>query len=189
MSQLKKISCTLSIAASVLLEACSSGGSDASLSLTANTVAPELIGSWQSRCTITPTSAGRSETYAMASGGGGSGGSPKGAAYIELAIFEQSGLVKLITENFATTNCNANTSTGRDYFEAAYITGGATFANDGSPATQINYNTTSSSTFSIFQIVDNVDLYLGNIQSSTAGHDGSSEANRLDGLGVKLSKI
>lgn len=190
MAHIKKISTTLSVAATVLLEACSSSSSDPGLSLSPNTKAPELIGTWQSNCTIIPSAAKNiAATFVGASGGNGSGGSSSGDAFRYTAVFNQNGLAVLSTENFATTNCNANTSVSSGRFESAYIVGDATFANDGSPATKINYNTTTSTTYSIFQIINNNDLYIGDENQSSPGNNGSSETARYDGVGVRLSKL
>ena len=58
MAHLKKISTTLSVAATVLLEACSSGGSDSASApaAVANTTAPELVGTWATDCVATAVS-------------------------------------------------------------------------------------------------------------------------------------
>ena len=192
MAHIKKISTTLSVAATVLLEACSSSSSDPGLSLSPNTKAPELIGTWQSNCTIIPSAAKNiAATFVGASGagGGGSGGSSSGDAFRYTAVFNQNGLAVLSMENFATTNCNANTRVSSGRFESAYIVGDATIANDGSPATEINYNTATSTTYSIFQIINNNDLYIGDENQSSPGNNGSSETARYDGVGVRLSKL
>ena len=175
------------MAASVLLQACSAPETATVLPTEANTKAPELNASWESKCIA--TSAGSSSTTTQASGSGGSGGISGGSAYITQATFSANGSAAISTEYFATSNCNANTSIGTEQFNASFFIGNTSQANDGSPVTNIEYKTLSATTFSIFQIVNNVSLYLGDADSSTSGQDGSSESNRFDGLGIELDKI
>ena len=185
MKKIQKLSTTLSIAASVLLQACSAPETAATLPAEANTKAPELNASWKSTCIA--TSSGSTSTTTQASGGG-SGGVSGGSGFITQAIFNANGSAVLTTEYFATSNCNANTSIGTDQFNTNYFIGNASQANDGSPVTDIEYKTISSTTYSIFQVVNNVSLYLGSSDSSTTGNDGSSGSTRLDGLGIELDK-
>ena len=186
MAHVKKVTSSLSVAATLLLEACSSSGSGSESSPTpvANTLAPELVGSWQTRCVITQNSGSSPATMTQASGGGGggSGGVSGGEAYRTSAIFTQDGHVELYTEYFATANCNANTLSSLNRYNAVYSIGDAGTARDGSLVTEINYSDSSSTTFSIFQLVNGPVLYLGESSTSTPGNDGSSEATRLDGL-------
>jgi len=189
MAHLKKISSTLSIAATVLLGACSSGGGDDSSSAPdaeANTTAPLLIGSWQTACTI--TTQGSSTTTTGSSGGGG-GSVTGGAAFIANANFTLDGHVDLSAEYFSSTNCNTNTSTGSNNFEGVYFIGDASRANDGSDVTGINISNAESTTYSIFQIVNGVSLSLGIESESTAGNDGSKESTRHDGLGERYNRL
>lgn len=188
MAHFKKISTTLSVAASVLLEACSSAGSDATSApvAVANTSAPELVASWQTGCIITQNS-GSAGTITQASGsgsGGGSGGVSGGAAFRSAAVFKQDGHVEFSTENFATSNCNANTLSSYSRYEAVYFVGAAGSSNDGrDDVTEISYQDTSSTSYSVFQLVNGSTLYLGDVAASSPGRDGSSEDSRLDGFG------
>lgn len=188
MKRINKLSVTLSIAAAALLQACSSPETAESLPSEANTKAPELNASWASKCIA--TSSGSTSTTTQASGSsGGSGGVSGGSAFITQATFNANGSVALSTEYFATSNCNANTSISTDQFNANFFVGNASQANDGSPVTNIEYKTINATTYSMFQIVNNVSLYLGSADTSTSGHDGSSESTRLDGLGIELDKL
>jgi len=181
MANIKKISSTLSVAATVLLQACSSSDSSSGPAATPNTKAPELIGVWDSGCSIITTT----NTFTAASGGSAG---VSGTATINRATFNQDGNIELTSENFATTNCNANTSSGLRKFNAVYSIGGAATANDGSPVTEISYSTSSSTTYTIFQIINGITLQLGHQATSSTGKDGSSPETRLDGLGIDLDK-
>ena len=188
MKKTQKLSTTLSIAASVLLQACSSPETATTLPAEANTKAPELNASWKSICIA--TSSGSTSTTTQASGStGGSGGISGGTGFITKATFNANGSAVLTTEYFATSNCNTNTSIGTDQFNTNYFIGNASEADDGSPVTNIEYKTTNSTTYSIFQIVNNISLRLGNADAGTSGLDGSSESNRLDSLGIELDKL
>jgi hypothetical protein len=189
MAHFKKITSALSIATTVLLQACGSTGSDsaAAPAPVANNVAPQLVATWQTDCIITQNSS--SSTTTQASGGsGGGGGVSGGAAYRKTAVFKQDGGVEFSTENFATSNCNANTLSAYGRYDAVYFVGEAGLANDGSPVTEFSYSDSTTTTYSIFQIVNSVTLYLGDGAASTAGNDGASITTRLDGLGPKFSK-
>jgi hypothetical protein len=188
MAKMKNISTSLSVAATVLLEACSGSGSGSETGPipVANTSAPQLVGSWESNCIVTQNT-GSSTTVTSASGGGG-GSISGGEAYINNATFNQDGRVEFITEVFATSNCNANTLAGLNRYNAVYEIGDDTFANDGSPVTGINISDSSSTTYSIFQVISSTSLYLGDAATSTSGMSGSSEATRYDGLGSRLLK-
>lgn len=184
MKKLNKITSTLSIATSILLQACSSAtDAPSGTPAEANTKAPELNATWVSRCII--TTAGSTITQPS----GGSGSVSGGNAYLNIASFNANGSATLSTEYFATTTCNPNTTIKTDRYVANYYIGNASMANDGSPVTDILYSTPVSSLYSVFQIVNGSSLYLGNIDASTAGIDGSSEALRLDGLGFRLNRI
>lgn len=188
MPPLKKISTTLSVAAAVLLEACSSAGSE-SISgpvPVANVKAPELVGTWDTGCVATSVS--NSSTVTQASGGGGTGGISGGEAYRITAVFDQAGHVEFTSENYSTSNCNANTLSSYGVYNAVYYVGEAGIANDGSPVTEYNYSDTSATTYSIFQIIAGTSLYLGEETASTAGNNGDSVTTRIDGLGVELVK-
>ena len=189
MSQMKKISSTLSVAATVLLEACSSsgGGSDAGPVAVANTLAPELLASWNTDCIITQNS-GSTNTVTQASGSSGSGSISGGEAYISRAVFNQDGRVEFSTEYFATANCNANTLSGVNRYNAVYFVGDPGLANDGSQVVGIDYADAATTTYSIFQLVNNSELYLGDAATSSPASDGSSAASRLDGLGARMTK-
>ena len=188
MAQFKKISATLSVAATVLLEACSSSGSSESgPTPVANTTAPQLVATWQSDCIVTQNS-GSTTTTTGASGGSGGGSISGGAAYRSSAIFSQDGRVELFTESYATSNCNANTLSALNRYNAVYFVGGTSLANDGSQVIEIDYRDSNSSTYSIFQVVNDSELYLGDASASSAGNDGSSEASRYDGLGPRMLK-
>jgi hypothetical protein len=192
MSRVNNISSSLSIAATLLLEACSGSGSgsETTLSPVANTQAPGLVGTWQTECIPTQNSAAMPDTVtgASAGGSGGSGGVSGGDAYRTSAIFTQDGHVEFIAENFATANCNANTLSSLNRYQAVYYIGGPSLANDGSQAVGIDYTDPDSTTYSIFQLVNDTELYLGDPAASSAGNDGSSEATRFDGLGPRMTK-
>jgi len=127
-------------------------------------------------------------TGASGGGSGGSGGVSGGDAYRTTAIFTADGHVEFIAENFATANCNANTLSSVNRYEAVYYIGGPSLANDGSQVTEINYSDPDSTTYSIFQLVNDIELYLGDPAASSPGNDGSSEATRFDGLGPRMTK-
>ena len=190
MSHIKKISSTLSVAATVLLEACSSSGSDSGSApaAVANTAAPQLVASWQSDCIVTQNSSSSSTTTQASGGGGGTGGVSGGEAYRVTAIFSQQGQLEFSTEYFATANCNANTLSGFGHYEAVYFIGEAGLANDGSPVTEFSYSDASSTSYSIFQVVNDSSLYLGDEEASSPGKNGRSEMARFDGLGPRLSR-
>jgi len=187
MAQIKKISATLSVAATVLLEACSSGSSDSGPTPVANTTAPQLVATWQTNCIVTQNS-GSTTTTTGSSGGSGGGSISGGAAYRSSAIFNQDGRVELFTESYATSNCNANTLSALNRYNAVYFVGGTSLANDGSQVIEIDYSDPNSTTYSIFQVVNDAELYLGDSSASSAGNDGSSEATRYDGLGPRMLK-
>lgn len=187
MAHIKKISASLSVAATVLLEACSSSGTDSGPTPVPNTTAPQLLSSWETDCIVTQNS-GSTTTTTQASGGAGGGSISGGAAYISKVIFNQDGRVEFTTESYATSNCNANTLSSVDRYNAVYFVGGAGLANDGSPVTEIDYSDSSSSTYSIFQVVNNTELFLGDSTASTVGHDGGDEVTRIDGLGPMMLK-
>lgn len=58
----------------------------------------------------------------------------------------------------------------------------------GSQVTEIDYTDPDSTTFSIFQLVNDSELYLGDPAPSSPGNDGSSEATLFDGLGPSMTK-
>jgi len=188
MSHLKKINTTLSVAATVLLGACSSSGSDTPSAPTpvANVKAPELVGTWETGCIATSLSG--SSTVTQASGGGGTGGISGGEAYRITAVFNQDGRVEFRSENYSTSNCNTNTLSGFGVYNAVYVVGETGLANDGSPVTEYSYSDSSSTTYSIFQVINGTSLYLGDEAASTTGHNGDSQANRIDGLGEEMLK-
>lgn len=188
MAHFKKINTTLSVAATVLLEACSSAGSDTAPAPApiANVKAPELVGTWDTGCIATSVSG--AATVTQASGGGGTGGISGGEAYRITAAFNQDGRVAYTSENYSTSNCNANTLSGYGVYNAVYFVGETGFANDGSPVTEYSYSDASSTTYSIFQVAGNSSLYLGDEANSSTGNNGDSEASRIDGLGVEFVK-
>jgi len=188
MIHINKITSALSVATTVLLQACSSTGSDsAAPAPVANTTAPQLVAAWQTDCITTENSS--SSTTTQASGGsGGNGGVSGGAAYRNTAVFNQDGRVQFSTENFATSNCNANTLSGYGSYDAVYFIGEAGLANDGSPVTAFSYSDATATTYSIFQVVNGSALYLGDSATSSTGKDGASITTRLDGLGSRFSK-
>ena len=184
MSHSKKITATLSIATSILLQSCgSSTDSTPAVPSEANTKAPELLTSWTTRCTT--TSSGTSTTTSASGGGGSVSG---GTAFKTSAIFNADGTARLSKDSFASTNCNANTLTRSENYSANYFIEGAGMAKDGSPATNIRYHTANSTTYSIFQVVGGVSLYLGDFETSTPGNNGTSVSTRLDGLSPELDK-
>lgn len=175
MTHFKKINTTLSIAATVLLEACNSSGSDsaAAPAAVANTTAPELIGTWATGCVATSVS----NTTTQASGGGGS--ISGGAAFSNTAVFTQDGHIEYTAESYATSNCNVNTLASSGLYEGVYFVGEAGVASDGSPVTEFSYSNSSSTTYSIFQVISGISLYLGD---PTVSNNGGSQATRIDGL-------
>ncbi|HHJ34199.1 MAG TPA: hypothetical protein ENJ87_00385 [Gammaproteobacteria bacterium] len=181
MAQLKKISSTLSIAATLLLEACGSSGGNTTPAPETNTKALSLIGNWQTACVL--TSSGTSTT----TGASGSGSVSGGTAFIADASFTREGRVILNTEFFSSSNCNTNTSSGTSRYEAVYFIGEAGVANDGSDITGIDFSDSKSTTFSIFQITNGFNLSLGDRLKSSAGKDGGSISTRYDGLGEKFT--
>ena len=170
-----------------MLEACSSAGTESGPTPVPNTTAPQLVATWQTDCIITQNSASTT-TVTQASGGSGGGSVSGGAAYRNIAIFNQDGRVEFITESYATSNCNANTRSSLNRYNAVYFVGGASLANDGSQVTEINYSDSSSSTYSIFQVSNSTALFLGDSTASSAGNDGDGEATRIDGLGPRMLK-
>jgi len=190
MAHIKKISSTLSVAATVLLEACSSGGSESASEPTpvANTLAPQLVGIWQTTCIATQNSTTAANTVTQASGGSGGGSVSGGAAYRTSAIFNQDGRVEFLRENFDTSNCNASKLSSVNRYNAVYFIGTTGLANDGSQITEIDYSDANSTTYSIFQLLNSTDLYLGDAAASSPGFNGSSETSRYDGLGPRMLK-
>jgi len=190
MAHFKKITATLSVATTVLLEACSSAGSDpvSSPAPVPNTLAPELVATWQTSCVITSNSGSSTVTQASGGSGSGSGGTSGGEAFRSTAIFNQDGRVEFSIEYFSTSNCNANTLSSTGRYNAVYFIGEAGLANDGSPVTGVSYSDSSSTTYSIFQVINGSDLYLGDETTSSPGNDGSSKANQFDGLGPRMLK-
>ena len=190
MAHMKKISATLSVAATVLLEACSSSGSDASgPTPVANTTAPELLGTWETPTCVTTQNSGSTNTTTSASGGSGGGSISGGEGYLARAEFTQDGRVEFSTEYYANAECNANTLFAVSDYSAVYIVGGAAVEiNGSSPVTAIDISDTSSTTYSIFQVVNDTELRLGEASVSTPGNDGSSDASRLDGFGPRMLK-
>ena len=186
MSHLKKINTTLAIATTVLLEACGSAGSDApsAPASIANVKAPELTGTWKTGCVATSLSG--SSTVTQASGGGGTGSISGGDAYKVTAVFNQDGHLSFTSESYATSNCNANTLSSSGVYSAVYFVGEASLANDGSPVLEYSYSDSSSTTFSIFQVVNGPSLYLGDETNSTTENNGASQATRIDGLGAEM---
>jgi len=187
MSQSKNITTSLSVAATVLLEACSSSGTDSGPTPVPNTTAPELVATWQTDCIVTQNS-GSTTTATGASGGSGGGSISDGVAYRDSAIFNQDGRVEFITEVFGTSNCNVNTRSSLNRYNTVYLVGGDSTANDGSAVIEIDYSGSSSMTYSIFQLVNSATLHLGDASASSPGNDGSSEATRYDGLGPRMLK-
>jgi hypothetical protein len=188
MTHLKKINTTLAIAAAVLLEACSSTSSDSATAPAAivNVKAPELIGSWETGCIATSLSG--SSTVTGASGGGGTGSISGGEAYQLKVVFSQDGHVNFTLESYATSNCNTNTLSSSGVYSAVYFIGEGSTANDGSAVTEYRYSDSSSTTYSIFQLVNGTRLYLGDESYSSPGHNGDSQTTRIDGLGVEMLK-
>jgi len=184
MTPLNKINSTLAVATTVLLQACGSTGSDSVSGPIAavNIKAPELIGTWDTGCVATSLSG--SSTVTQASGGGGTGGISGGEAYRLTAFFNEDGHVNFTSESYATSNCNANTLASSGVYSAVYYIGEAGIANDGSPVTEYYYSDTSSTTYSIFQLVNGTRLYLGDEAYSSPGNNGDSPSTRIDGLGV-----
>lgn len=188
MTHLKKINTTLAVATTVLLEACSGVSSDTASApaAVANAKAPELIGTWETGCVATSLSG--TSTVTQASGGGGTGGISGGEAYKLTAVFNQDGHVTFTSESYATSNCNANTLSSSGFYSAVYFVGEAITANDGSPVTEYRYSDSSSTTYSIFQVVNGTRLYLGDATNSSTGNNGDSQSTRIDGLGVEMLK-
>ena len=188
MSHLKNINKTLALATTVLLQACGSAGSDTTSGPEAvvNVKAPELIGTWETGCVATSLSG--TSTVTQASGGGGTGSISGGEAYQITAVFNQDGRVDFTSESYATSNCNANTLSSSGLYSAVYFVGEAGVANDGSPVTEYRYSDSRSTTYSIFQVVNGIRLYLGDEAVSSTGNNGDGPTTRIDGLGVEMLK-
>ena len=189
-----RLTAALSAATLTLLNGgCSSGGDGDSNSGTQNTTAPELIGSWEGACITTSTSFinDRIVTVSGASGGGGGGGGGSSSGSSEQAnlSFNQNGTLSGQVEYFAVSDCNPTFSEGFYNFSITYTVGNDVQAADGSPAKELNLTDDGVTTYSIFQVVNTVNLYVGDEQQSTPGNDGASSANRLDAFGVRYSKV
>ncbi len=188
MSHLKKVSSALSIATTILLQACSGGGGGGGGSSApdpvANIKAPLLIGGWGTGC-ITTAAGTSTSTGSSGSGGGGISG---GEAFIDTVIFNQNGRVQFTTERFSTSNCNTNTFSGMNQYDAVYFIGEASFAGDGSEVVTIDYSDSSSTTYSIYQIVNGLNLYIGNKEASAVTSNGDSTVTRFDELGPRFLK-
>ena len=184
MADLKKISATLSIAATVLLQACGTSTSEQGSTVVSveNTKAPALVGLWSAGCATTSVTS-------TTTGSSGSTVIPDGTAVFESFDFKKDGQLIITTENFASTNCNANTSKGAGSVSLVYTVGEGGTANDGSSVTGIDLNGAGFTLYSIFQIVDSSSLYLGSATESSAGRDGKDPATRYDGLGSRMVKL
>lgn len=187
MTHLKKINTTLAVAATVLLEACGSAGSDPASGPAAvvNVKAPELVGTWETGCVATSLSGTSTVTQAS---GGGTGSISGGEAYQIKAVFNQDGRVDFTSESYATSNCNANTLTSSGLYSAVYFIGETGTANNGSPVTEYSYSDSKSTTYSIFQVVNGIRLNLGDETVSSTGNNGDSPATRIDSLGIEMLK-
>ena len=187
MRRIHKISSSLSVAATVLLEACSSSGTESGPAPVPNTTAPQLLATWATACIVTD---GSGSVSTVSSASGGSGGSISGGeAFRNSVIFNQDGRVEFITEYYATSNCNASTLAALNRYSAIYAVGEAGVANDGSAVTGLDISGSGRTTYSIFQVSSGLELFLGETAASTAGHDGSSESARHDGLGPRMLKL
>lgn len=173
---------SLSLAATALLGACGSESGGGGPIAEANTSAPELIGSWRSDCIAVP---GSGTTVTGASGGVIVSG---GESYRRSISFEQTGEVEFVTEAFAEANCNTNFARTPSVSYSQYYVGGDTLERNGSDTVELDYNLGGSLVYSMFQMVNTDRLYLGEIDNSSVGHDGSSADKRLDGLGQPLTK-
>ncbi|MBE9561039.1 MAG: hypothetical protein IMF15_09640 [Proteobacteria bacterium] len=184
MANLKKISSTLSIAATVLIQSCGNSASEPNTGLipVENTKAPALVGYWSAGCKTVSITGTSTIT--------GSSGSviQSGTAVKELFNFRQDGRLEISAEKFASIDCNANTSVSVAKQDLVYLVGEGLTANDGSPVIGIDYSDPSASLYSIFQVVDSTSLYLGDLSASSAGNDGKSISTRYDGLGFELTK-
>ena len=187
MKRINKINASLSVAAAMLLEACGSSGTESGPASVPNTTAPQLLATWETNCIVTDGS-GSVSTVTSASGGGG-GSISGGEAFRNSVIFNQDGRVEFITAYYATSNCNASTLAALNRYSAVYVVGEAGIANDGSPVTGLDIKDAEKTTYSIFQVTSGAELYLGETAASTAGHDGSSESARHDGLGLRMLKL
>ena len=189
------IAAALSAATFALINTgCSSDGGGDGNSGTPNTNAPELVGSWKSSCVTTSTSNinpnDQIVTITGASGGGGGGGgSSSGASNQTSLSFNQNGALTGQVEYFAVSDCNPTFSEGFYNFNITYTVGTNTQAADGSPAKELNLIDGGTTTYSIFQVVNSINLYVGDEQQSTVGNDGSSSGTRLDAFGVRYSKV
>lgn len=191
----KKLTASLSIATTVLLQACGSSGSDSGPAPVPNTTAPELVGTWKSNCIVNPTprsqpDSGTTVTLAAASGGGGGGGggSTNGLSRIDTITFNQNGRAEFLSEQFSSTICNTNTRLPSSFISSVYFVGSPTLDRNGAQAVELDYNASGTLLYSIFQVSSTVDLKLGEEASSTSGNDGTSSTTRFDGLGPTLTK-
>lgn len=180
MPMIKNISAALSVATTVLLVSCSSESTDSGPVPVANTLAPELVGSWKTACVATLQG---TTTTTQASGGGGGGGASGGEAYRSSATFNQNGRVTFFNESYATSDCNANKLSGTSTYKAVYLIGDVIVASE---ARKIDIIGSNSTTYSIFQVGGATQLYLGDATNSSPGYDGSSDAARFDTLGIDV---
>ncbi len=177
----KNISTAVSIAAALLLEACSETGSAPEPE--ANTRAPLLIGTWQTDCIRTS-----SGTTTFTGSSGGTTITSGGDAYRANASFTKEGRFELKTEEFSSVDCNPTTSFGIKNYQAVYYVGDASFANDGSNVINVDYRDSNTSSYSIFQTNNGFFLRLGDSNTSSEDLDGSDQNSRHDGLGVEFTK-
>lgn len=194
MSNINKIKSTLSFATtSLLLNACSTESNNPQA--VANTSAPELIGTWQSTCVVLPssklsTTGNSAVTLAAASGGGNSGGgsSSGGQSRRDTITFNQDGRAQFLSEYFASGNCNSSTRLPASMLNSLYFVGNSTQERFGSNTVELDYQAGSDRVYSMFQVVNNIELYIGDEDASSSGHNGTSATARFDGLGVRMSK-
>ncbi len=195
MNKTKRISAVLSVATALLLKTgCSDeGGEGDSGQLTEpNTTAPQLLGEWRGICKNTPTSTITSTavtvTAASGGGGGGGGGGANGESERTTITFNQNGTASGVTDYFSASDCNSSFNIGLYRFDITYTVGADLIAVDGSNAKALDLIDGDTVTYTIFQVVNTFDLYLGDAARSTPGNDGVTSATRFNGLGERFIK-
>jgi len=192
---MKKISTSIAIASTALLQACNeeAPSGQSSEETEENKTHPELVGHWRSLCLEVPeaqTMSARqfaSMTRASGGSGGGSGGID-GDYFKEEIEFRQNGEMVSAKTYFQDSQCNPNSSGNTVWQQSAYFPKDSVMMNDGATAVELDLNDDGTFTYTAFR-VSGIDLYLGDEGFSTDGRDGSSSDKRLDGVGSRFTKF
>ncbi len=187
-----KLASTLSIATLVLLKGCSGGDGGSDEPSNDNTAAPELLGDWISDCVAGSNTSTTNRVIAVTSpSGGGNGGGTNtrsGDSSRTEVTFNQNGTATGSVEYFDSVDCNPSLTTGIFFFDVEYTVGSAVIAADGSNAIAINLSDNGSVTYSIFQVVNSFELFLGDELRSSPENDGTSPDRRFDSFGARYNK-